>query len=44
MAWFSTQALGNTVQPSYPVPPFLPNKKTLKIKRKLMGLHINSDS
>lgn len=44
MAWFSTQALGNTVQTPYPVPPLLPYKKTLKIKRKLMGLHINSDS
>lgn len=44
MAWFSTKALGNTVQTPYPVLSLLQHKKTLKTKRKLMGLHINSNS
>lgn len=44
MAWFSTKALGNTVQTPYPVLSLLQHKKNLKTKRKLMGLHINSNS
>lgn len=33
MAWFSTQALGYTVQTPYPVPPLLPHKKPKKQKK-----------